>query len=78
MSTPSSRRSKGECSLVDVVDFASSYYVATRVFKPLLAQLTDGLVEANDPNAESSTAGLRSFAAAGDYGTQKLLVFERA
>jgi SAM-dependent methyltransferase len=67
----------GACSLLEVVDFASSYYVATRVFKPLLARLTDGLVDPNDPNAEFNRWAAQ-LAAAGDYGTQKLLVFERS
>jgi SAM-dependent methyltransferase len=66
----------GTCALVAIIDFASSYYVATRVFKPLLARLRDGLVDPNDPNAEFNRWAAQ-LAAAGDYGTQKLLVFER-
>ena len=60
----------------EVVDFASSYYVATRVLKPLLARLAEAAVDVADPDAEFNrwAAALPS---AGDYGTQKLFVLRR-
>jgi len=59
-----------------IEDFASSYYVATRVLKPLLARSAAGEIDAADPKAEFNRwASL--LPAAGDYGTQKLFVFRR-
>jgi ubiquinone/menaquinone biosynthesis C-methylase UbiE len=59
--------------LVAVEDFASSYYVATRFLKPLLARGYDGgvSVDVADPQAEFNRWASR-LPAAGDYGTQKL------
>jgi ubiquinone/menaquinone biosynthesis C-methylase UbiE len=62
--------------LVEVVDFASTYYVGTRVMKPLLARMVDMTDKIADPEMHWN----QWFAAlppAGDYGTQKLLVFRR-
>ncbi len=62
--------------LVKLVDFASTYYVGTRVLKPLLAQAIKATVDVANPNMEWN----RWFAqlpAAGDYGTQKLFVFRK-
>jgi ubiquinone/menaquinone biosynthesis C-methylase UbiE len=62
--------------MVDLVNFASTYYVGTRVLKPLLAKLPGGAVDASDPDMHWN----RWFAhlpAAGDYGTQKLFVLRR-
>ena len=59
-----------------VEDFASSYFVATRVLKPILAQAAHHDVDVADPNAEFNRwASL--LPAAGDYGTQKLFVLRR-
>ena len=59
-----------------VEDFASSYFVATRVLKPVLAQVAHHDVDVADPNAEFNRwASL--LPAAGDYGTQKLFVLRR-
>ena len=62
--------------LSDLVNFASSYYVGTRVLKPLLAQACGEGINAADPAMEWNRwfAGLP---ASGDYGTQKLFVFEK-
>lgn len=63
-----------EC--VDVVNFASTYFAGTRVFKPLLAQLLGNEAIVNRPDAEWN----RFFAqlpAWGDYGTQKLFVYRK-
>jgi hypothetical protein len=62
--------------LLELVNFASTYYVGTRVLKPLLNQALGGLVDVADPKMEWN----RWFAqlpAAGDYGTQKLFVFQK-
>jgi SAM-dependent methyltransferase len=63
-------------TLERIEDFASSYYVATRLLKPLLAQATDSDIAVADPNAEFNRwASL--LPAAGDYGTQKLFVLRK-
>lgn len=66
----------GDFEVVDVIDFASTYYVGTRVLKPLLIQALGVKVDVADPNLEWN----RWFAqlpATGDYGTQKLFVFRK-
>jgi len=66
-----------EAELLELSNFASTYYVGTRVLKPLLAQATRAPVSVADPNAEWN----RWFAQlppAGDYGTQKLFVFRKS
>jgi len=65
-----------ELELVTITDFASSYYVGTRVLKPLLARALGSEIDVADPAMEWN----RWFAqlpAAGDYGTQKLFVFRK-
>jgi SAM-dependent methyltransferase len=65
-----------DARLVAVEDFASSYYVGSRVVKPLLARLPSAAIDVANPESELN----RFFAQvppAGDYGTQKLLVFEK-
>ena len=60
-----------------ISDFASSYYVATRVLKPLLAARADVAIDVADPDAEFNRwAAL--LPPAGDYGTQKLFVLRRS
>jgi len=62
--------------LLGIEDFASSYYVATRVLKPLLARNAPAEVDVSDPDAEFNRwASL--LPAAGDYGTQKLFVLRK-
>ncbi|MSO96068.1 MAG: class I SAM-dependent methyltransferase [Thermoleophilia bacterium] len=62
--------------LENVENFASSYFVATRLLKPILAQAAAHDVDVADPNAEFNRwASL--LPAAGDYGTQKLFVLRR-
>lgn len=62
--------------LVETRDFSSSYFVATRVFKPLLSQALGGRVDAADPLALFNRWA-SSLPAAGDFGTQRLFVFRR-
>jgi hypothetical protein len=64
------------CELMDVVNFASTYYVGTRVFKPLLAKALNIDVNVADPNMEWNK-WFANLPAWGDYGTQKLFVFKK-
>jgi ubiquinone/menaquinone biosynthesis C-methylase UbiE len=62
--------------LVEIVNFASTYYWGTRVLKPLLAQALGATVDVANPDMEWN----RWFAQlppVGDYGTQKLFVFRK-
>ncbi len=71
-----SKHLPNELRLAKIVNFASSYYVATRVLKPLLAKALGNGIDPADPNMEWNRwcAELPPW---GDYGTQKLFVFER-
>lgn len=62
--------------LVEVVNFASSYFVGTRVFKPLLTGLSKKPVDVISPDLEFNRF-CSMMPAVGDYGTQKLLVFKK-
>ena len=66
-----------QLDLERVENFASSYFVATRVFKPLLARLSETDIDVADPDAEFNRWAAQ-LPAAGDYGTQKLFVFRKA
>jgi ubiquinone/menaquinone biosynthesis C-methylase UbiE len=66
----------GKMRLVEISNFASTYYVGTRVLKPLLRQATDAPVDVADPGSEWNR-WFSTLPAAGDYGTQKLFVFEK-
>ena len=68
---------RGEAELVELSNFASTYYIGTRVFKPLLAQATHAPVSVADPNAEWNR-WFSQLPPAGDYGTQKLFVFRKS
>jgi ubiquinone/menaquinone biosynthesis C-methylase UbiE len=62
--------------LLEISNFASTYFVGTRVLKPLLAAVTGNRVD----SARAEMEWNRFFSllpAAGDYGTQKLFVFRR-
>jgi len=65
-----------ELELVEISDFASTYYVGTRVLKPLLIQALKADVDVADPEAEWNR-WCAQLPAWGDYGTQKLFVFRR-
>ncbi len=63
-------------TLVEAVNFASTYFVGTRVLKPLLIKALSLPLNAADPTMEWN----RWFAqlpAWGDYGTQQLMVFRK-
>lgn len=62
--------------LIKVVNFASTYYVATRVLKPLLIQALGAAIDVADPNMHWNRwfAQLPTW---GDYGTQELFIFRK-
>jgi len=65
-----------ECRLIAIRDFASTYYVGTRVIKPLIARCLG--VEQLIPNPNMDwNRWFSHLPAAGNFGTQKLFVFER-
>jgi ubiquinone/menaquinone biosynthesis C-methylase UbiE len=65
-----------DLKLIDIVNFASTYYVGTRVLKPLLNQALGSVVDVANPNMEWNR-WFSQLPAAGDYGTQKLFVFRK-
>ena len=65
-----------EMDLVEEVRFSSSYFVGTRVLKPLLVQALDIDVDAADPHMHWNR-WWAELPARGDYGTQKLFVFRK-
>jgi SAM-dependent methyltransferase len=65
-----------ELELDAVQNFASSYFVATRVLKPLLAKVADSEVNVADPDAEFNRWAAQ-LPACGDYATQKLFIFRK-
>ena len=66
----------GVAELEALVNFSGTYYVATRVVKPLLAKVADTEVDVADPLAEWNRWA-SMLPAAGDYGTQKLFVLRK-
>jgi len=64
-------------TLLDIVDFSSTYYLVTRVIKPLLAQLPGSKLDVFDPSCEINrlAGALPSW---GDYGVQKLFVLRKS
>ena len=62
--------------LVELVNFSSTYYIGTRVIKPLLNAALGGKIDVANPDAEWNRwcSQLPSW---GDYGTQKLFVFKK-
>ena len=65
-----------EMEIQEVSSFSSTYYVGTRVLKPLLARATGVNVDVADPLMEWNR-WFASLPPAGDYGTQKLFVFRK-
>jgi ubiquinone/menaquinone biosynthesis C-methylase UbiE len=65
-----------QLELIEVNNFASTYYVWTRVLKPLMAQALEKKIDPAKPDMEwNRWCGL--LPACGDYGTQKLFVFRK-
>jgi SAM-dependent methyltransferase len=65
-----------ELELVEIVNFSSTYFVGTRIIKPLLAKIAGAGIDVADPNMEWNR-WCSMLPAAGDYGTQKLFVFRK-
>jgi ubiquinone/menaquinone biosynthesis C-methylase UbiE len=65
-----------DLELVELVNFASTYFVGTRLLKPLLAKAIGGKLDPADPNAEWNR-WFSTLPSWGDYGTQKLFVFRK-
>jgi SAM-dependent methyltransferase len=61
---------------VEVVNFASTYFVGTRVLKPLLAQAATAEVDVANPRMEFNRF-FSQLPGMGDYGTQKLFVMRK-
>jgi ubiquinone/menaquinone biosynthesis C-methylase UbiE len=62
--------------LVELAHFSSTYFVGTRLVKPLLIKLLGGDLDASDPDMEWNR-WCSQLPAWGDYGTQKLFVMEK-
>ena len=65
-----------QMELVEIANFASTYFVGTRLLKPLLAQLLGRESQVADPDMHWNR-WFASLPASGDYGTQKLFVFRK-
>jgi SAM-dependent methyltransferase len=65
-----------DLELVEIVNFASTYFVGTRVLKPLLIKALGLGIDAADPGMEWNR-WFRTLPAGGDYGTQKLFIFRK-
>jgi ubiquinone/menaquinone biosynthesis C-methylase UbiE len=65
-----------DLDLLEISNFASSYYVSTRLVKPLLARISSAPIDVANPSSEWNRWS-SLLPPAGDYGTQKLFVFRK-
>jgi ubiquinone/menaquinone biosynthesis C-methylase UbiE len=65
-----------QLKLIKVVNFASTYYVGTRLLKPLLIQALGKNINVADPNMEWNR-WFSQLPAWGNYGIQELFVFRK-
>jgi SAM-dependent methyltransferase len=65
-----------DLQLVELSNFSSTYFVGTRLLKPLLARAAGAGVDVSDPNSEWNR-WFSLIPPMGDYGTQKLFVFRK-
>jgi ubiquinone/menaquinone biosynthesis C-methylase UbiE len=67
---------KKDFGVIEIINFSSTYYVGTRVLKPLLVKALEANIDIADPNMEWNRwfSQLPSW---GDYGIQKLFVFQK-
>jgi SAM-dependent methyltransferase len=65
-----------ELEKVDIVNFSSTYFIGTRIIKPLLAKVAGAGIDVADPDMEWNR-WCAMLPAAGDYGTQKLFVLRK-
>lgn len=61
---------------VELVDFSSSYFVGTRVLKPLIAKTLGINIDIANPDMEWNH-WFANMPPVGDFGTQKLFIFEK-
>lgn len=66
---------ESSCCHIATVDFASSYYIGTRVLKPLLAKMSNVDNVAEPLTQWNKWCSLQP--SVGDWGTQKLMVFRK-
>ncbi len=66
----------GDMELIELNNFSSTYYVATRVIKPLLAKALGDNIDVTNPDMHWNK-WFSQFPAYGNYGTQKLFVFRK-
>lgn len=59
-----------------IVDFASTYYVGTRILKPLIIRALGAAIDVADPNMHWNQ-WFAKMPTAGNYGTQKLFILTR-
>ncbi len=65
-----------DLQLLELVNFSSTYYVGTRVLKPLLIQALGAKIDVADPNMEWNR-WFTQLPSWGEYGTQKLFAFRK-
>ena len=70
------RTAEPHADFVQMAHFASTYYVFSRVFKPLLSEALGNRVDVANPNAEWNRFAAQ-LPACGDYGVQRLFVFRK-
>ena len=70
------RAAEATMDFVEISNFASSYYVGTRVIKPLLMRVSGSTIDVGNPMTEWNRF-CSQLPAVGDYGTQKLFVFRK-
>jgi hypothetical protein len=66
----------GTMDLIEIVNFASTYFVGTRILKPLLIRALNINVDVANPNMHWNR-WFSELPAVGDYGTQKLFVLRK-
>ena len=66
----------GNLECIEIANFSSTYYVGTRILKPLLIQVLETRIDVANPDMEWNRwfAQLPSW---GNYGVQKLFVFRK-
>jgi 2-polyprenyl-3-methyl-5-hydroxy-6-metoxy-1,4-benzoquinol methylase len=65
-----------QLELIEIVNFGSTYYVGTRLLKPLLVQALGKDINVADPNMEWNR-WFSQLPAWGNYGIQELFVFKK-
>ena len=65
-----------DLQLIEISNFSSTYYVGTRVLKPLLIHALGVDIDVSDPSMEWNR-WFSQLPPWGDYGVQKLFVFKK-